>query len=179
MKQILFAVLPSLCWQLVLDLIAFWHLKQPWAKFHFGYQYSFCHRIFPDPLFHIPRSLVPLTIYPHAMPGAKMRLLFKLSRGQLLKSGLGPLARYGTQQETISGRPEQKYLPSDQRLEWPAEDHYLSLYVLVSFKLPVPTDKNLNIILLPRKSEKRCKRETSYKDFVGMKSKFQILFLDL
>ena len=39
----------------------------------------------------------------------------------LLKSGLEPLTRYGTHQETISGRPEQKYLPSDQRLEWPAE----------------------------------------------------------
>ena len=50
-----------------------------------------------------------------------MRLLFKISRGQLLKSGPGPLARHGTHQETISGRPEQKYLPSDQRLEWPGE----------------------------------------------------------
>ena len=47
--------------------------------------------------------------------------LFKLSHGQLLKSGLGPLVRYCTHQETISGRPEQKYLPSDPRSEWPAE----------------------------------------------------------
>ena len=50
-----------------------------------------------------------------------MLLLFKLSHGQLSKSGLGPLARYGTDQETIIGRPEQKYLPSDERLEWPAD----------------------------------------------------------
>ena len=53
-----------------------------------------------------------------------MRLLFKLSHGQLLKPGLGPLAIYGTHQWTISGRPEQgfyQYLPSDQRLEWPEE----------------------------------------------------------
>ena len=89
-----------------------------------------------------------------------MRLLFKLSYGQLLKSGLGPLARYGTHQETISGRPEQKYLPS-QRLESLQRDHYFSLNVFVSFKLSTSTDKNLNITLLPRKSEKRCKRETS------------------
>ena len=45
----------------------------------------------------------------------------QVSHGQLLKSGLGHLARYGTHQETMSGRPEEKYLPSDQRLEWPAE----------------------------------------------------------
>ena len=43
-----------------------------------------------------------------------MRPLFKLSYRQLLNSGLGPLTRYGTNQETISGRHEQKYLPSDQ-----------------------------------------------------------------
>ena len=47
-----------------------------------------------------------------------MRPLFELLSGPLLKLGLGPLARYGTYQETISGRPEQKYLSSDPRLEW-------------------------------------------------------------
>ena len=31
---------------------------------------------------------------------------------------LGPLARYGTHQETIGERPEQVYLPSDPSLEW-------------------------------------------------------------
>ena len=50
-----------------------------------------------------------------------MRPLFKLSHGQLLKSGLGPLAKYCTHQETISGRPEQKYPASHPRSEWPAE----------------------------------------------------------
>ena len=70
-----------------------------------------------------------------------MWLLFKLAHGQLLKSGLGPLATYDTHQETINGRPEQKYLPSNQRLEWPVEGHCFSLYVFVSFKLPIPTDK--------------------------------------
>ena len=50
-----------------------------------------------------------------------MRLQFELSPAPLLKSGMGPLARYGTHQETISGRPEQKYLPSDPRSECPAE----------------------------------------------------------
>ena len=46
---------------------------------------------------------------------------FELSPEPLLKSGLGRLARYGTHQKTISGGPEQKYLLSDPRLEWPAE----------------------------------------------------------
>ena len=41
--------------------------------------------------------------------------------GPFLKSGLGSLARYGTHEETISGGPEQKYLPSDPRSECPAE----------------------------------------------------------
>ena len=50
-----------------------------------------------------------------------MRHLFELSSGPLVKSGLGPLPRYCTHQETISGRPEQKYLPSDPGSEWPAE----------------------------------------------------------
>ena len=82
-----------------------------------------------------------------------MRPLFELLSRPLLKVGLGPLARYGTHQE---------YLPSNPRTEWPAEGHYSSLHAFGSFKLPVPTDKNLNITtFLPRKSEKRCKRETS------------------
>ena len=38
-----------------------------------------------------------------------------------LKSGLQLLGRYGTDQESISRRPEQVYLPSDPRLEWPGE----------------------------------------------------------
>ena len=50
-----------------------------------------------------------------------MRSQFELSPGPLLKSGLGPLARYGTHKETVSGKPEQKYLSSDPRSEWPAE----------------------------------------------------------
>ena len=59
--------------------------------------------------------------------------------------GLGCLARYGTYQKTISGGPEQKYLSSDPRLEWPAEGHYSSLHAFTSFKLPILTDKSLNI----------------------------------
>ena len=42
-------------------------------------------------------------------------------RGALLKSYLGPLARYGTHQEAMSGRLEQVYLPSDSRLDLPGE----------------------------------------------------------
>ena len=50
--------------------------------------------------------------------GAKLRLLFKSFPGQLLKSGMGPLARYSNHQEIINRRPEQMYASSDTRLEW-------------------------------------------------------------
>ena len=43
--------------------------------------------------------------------------LFESPPGPLLKSGLQPLVRYGTHQETISRRPEQMYTPSDTKLE--------------------------------------------------------------
>ena len=39
--------------------------------------------------------------------------------------------------------------------------HYSSLHAFVSFKLPIPTNKTVNVTLLPQKSEKRCKREIS------------------
>ena len=39
----------------------------------------------------------------------------------LLKSGLQPLGRYGTYQETIGMRHEQMYTLSDTRLEWLGE----------------------------------------------------------
>ena len=50
-----------------------------------------------------------------------MQPQFELSPEPLLKSGLGRLARYGIHQKTISRGPEQKYLSSDPRLDWPAE----------------------------------------------------------
>ena len=53
--------------------------------------------------------------------GAKLRLLFKSFLGPLLKSGMGPLARYSNHQETINRRPEQMYTSFDTRLEWPRE----------------------------------------------------------
>ena len=53
--------------------------------------------------------------------GAKTGPLFELPPRPLLKSGLQPLGRCGIHQETISRRPEQVYLPSDPRLEWPGE----------------------------------------------------------
>ena len=88
-----------------------------------------------------------------------MQPQFELSPEPLLKSGLGRLARYGTHQKTISGGgPEQKYLSSDPRLR---RGHYSSLPAFISFKLPILTNRNLNITLLPRKSEKRSERETS------------------
>ena len=137
-----------------------------------------------------------------------MRPLFELSHGPLLKSGLGgpwpdiaptrrpqvgdlnrcifPLTKIGmTWKGAITRRPKVGDLNRSifhLNKDWNglhAEGHYSSLHAFVSFKLPIPTDKNHNITLLPRKSEKRCKRETSLKDFVGMKSKFQTLFLDL
>ena len=53
-----------------------------------------------------------------------MQPQFELSPEPLIKSGLGRLARYGTHQKTISG-PEQKYLLSDPRLEWPVEGPFI------------------------------------------------------
>ena len=44
----------------------------------------------------------------------KMRPLSGLLPGSILKLGLGALDQYCTHQETISGRPEQVYLPFDQ-----------------------------------------------------------------
>ena len=49
---------------------------------------------------------------------AKMQPIFESFPGPLLKSGMGPLARYGNNQETISRRPEQMHTSSDTRLEW-------------------------------------------------------------
>ena len=53
-------------------------------------------------------------INPRGPKGATIRVTPRT----LLKSGLQPLGRYGTPQETISWRPEQMYTPSDIRLEW-------------------------------------------------------------
>ena len=47
--------------------------------------------------------------------------LFESPSGPLLKSGLGSLARYGTDQEAIIGRLEHVYLPSNTTMEWPGE----------------------------------------------------------
>ena len=47
--------------------------------------------------------------------------LFESPPRPLLKSGLQPLGRCGTHQETIIRRPEQVYLPSDPIFEWPGK----------------------------------------------------------
>ena len=52
---------------------------------------------------------------------AKMQPIFESFPGSLLKSGIGPLTRYGNHQEAISRRPEQMYTSSDRRLERPGE----------------------------------------------------------
>ena len=49
---------------------------------------------------------------------AKTGPLFESPPRPLMKSGLQPLGRDFTHQETISRRPEQMYTPSDTRLEW-------------------------------------------------------------
>ena len=53
--------------------------------------------------------------------GGQNRATIRASPRPLLKSGLQSYGRCGTHQETISRRPEQVYLPSDPRLEWPGE----------------------------------------------------------
>ena len=50
-----------------------------------------------------------------------MEPLFESPPRLSLKSGLQLLGRYGIHQESISRRPEQVYLPSDPRLEWPGQ----------------------------------------------------------
>ena len=49
------------------------------------------------------------------------------AQGALLKSCLGPLARYSTHQETMSGRLEKMFLPSDSRLDLPGEGPFFEL----------------------------------------------------
>ena len=58
--------------------------------------------------------------------------------GPFLKSGLGSLARYGTHQETISGGPEQKYLPSVPRSECPAEGPLFKPVCFSKFQIAYP-----------------------------------------
>ena len=53
--------------------------------------------------------------------GAKLRLLFKSFPRPLLKSDMGPLARYSNHQEIINRRPEQMYTSFDTRFECPRE----------------------------------------------------------
>ena len=72
------------------------------------------------------------------MSGPTMRPQFELSPGPLLKSGLGSLARYGTHKETISGRPEEKYLPSDPRSEWPAQGPLFKPACFRKFQIAYP-----------------------------------------
>ena len=67
-----------------------------------------------------------------------MRPLFELLPVPLLKSGLGSLARYGTHQEIISGRLEQKYLPSDPRSEWPADGPLFKPAYFRKFEIACP-----------------------------------------
>ena len=52
---------------------------------------------------------------------AKMRPKFESFPGPLLKSGVGPLARYGNHREIVSRRLEQMYTSSYTRLKWPGE----------------------------------------------------------
>ena len=61
------------------------------------------------------------TLVSNKRRGAKLQLLFKSFPGPLLKSGMGPLARYSNHQEIINRRPEQMYTSFDTRLEWPRE----------------------------------------------------------
>ena len=50
---------------------------------------------------------------------AEMQPIFESFPGPLLKSGVGPLARYGNHQEIISRRLEQMQTSSDTKLEGP------------------------------------------------------------
>ena len=56
-----------------------------------------------------------------SLPGGKCGNYLSHLLGHFTEVWPGPLVRYGIHQETISGRPEQIYTPSDTRLEWPGE----------------------------------------------------------
>ena len=49
------------------------------------------------------------------------------AQGAITEVMPGPLARYGTHQETMPGRLKQVYLPSDSRLDLPGEGTILKL----------------------------------------------------
>ena len=61
--------------------------------------------------------------------GAKMRILFKSFSRPLLKSSMGPLARYSNHQEIVNRRPEQMYTSFDTRLEWHRERSLFELHL--------------------------------------------------
>ena len=58
--------------------------------------------------------------------GGKTGPLFESSPRPSLKSGLLPLDKHGTCQETITRRLGQMFSASDTGLEWLGEDHYTS-----------------------------------------------------
>ena len=69
-----------------------------------------------------------LTSVSNKRRGAELRLLFKSFPGPLLKSGMGPFARYSNHQEIINRRPEQMYTSFHTTQDWsgPARGHYSS-----------------------------------------------------
>ena len=90
-----------------------------------------------------------------------MQPQFELSPEPLLKSDLRRLARNGTHQKTIIGGLNRSIFHLTQDWNGLRRGHHSSLHAFISFKLPILTDKRLNITLLLRKSEKRSERETS------------------
>ena len=107
-----------------------------------------------------------------------MRPKFELSPGPLLKSGPEPLARYGTHQETISGRPRKKYNPSDPRSEWSAEGPLFKPMSFRKFQIAYPDSQKFQHNIATTKIRKEKEKQVQ-RTLFGMKSKFQILFLDL
>ena len=70
---------------------------------------------------------------------------------------MGLLAKYCTHPPK-----DHKWAPKQKYQDWNGlgRSHYSSLqHAFISFKFPIPTDKKLNITLLPRKAEKRCETE--------------------
>ena len=67
------------------------------------------------------------TSVPNKRRGAKLRVLFKSFPEPLVKSGMGPLARYSNHQEIVNRRPEQMYTSFDTRSEWPREGSLFEL----------------------------------------------------
>ena len=86
--------------------------------------------------------------------------------GTIIEVRPGPLARYGNHQESLSGRLEQKYLPSDSRLEWFGEEPLFKPACFSKFSNCLSRQIKIST-LLPRKSKRGVKEKQVERTLLG------------